>query len=104
MASSLRCGIEAEFLMIDPMNNHMRHESLIAFICVLLLPLWVWVTGLNSNHFWYVVLSFILGIGIGCGISGVRRGETRSRTLAKISLVILLLFAAGFTLFVATEG
>jgi hypothetical protein len=70
-------------------------EARIAVASVLLLPWWIWVTGLNPNAFWYVVLSVLLGCGIGCGLSGLRRGSESSRTASFISLGILIVTAAG---------
>jgi hypothetical protein len=75
-------------------------EARIAVACVLLLPWWIWVTGLNPNAFWYVVLSMILGCGIGCGLSGLRRGNESGRTASFISLGILIVAALGIVVLV----
>jgi hypothetical protein len=70
-------------------------EARIAVACVLQVPWWIWVTGLNPNAFWYVVLSVILGCGIGCGLSGVRRGGESSRAASFYSMGILIVAAVG---------
>jgi hypothetical protein len=71
-----------------------RWETTGALFCVGLLGWWVWVTGLNTQSFWQVVLAIILGAGIGFGMSGVRRGCAESRLIAGACLEIHLLVAA----------
>jgi hypothetical protein len=68
-----------------------RWETTVAVGCVLLLPWWVWVTGLNSNAFWEVVLSVAVGLGVGFGIAGLRRGSRSSRAVAGLCLAVQLL-------------
>jgi hypothetical protein len=70
-------------------------EARIAVASVLLVPWWIWVTGLNPDAFWYVVLSVILGCGIGSGLSGLRRGGESSRFASLISMGILIVTAVG---------
>lgn len=76
------------------MEARWRWEATAALSCVLLLPAWVLVTGLNSNAFWEVVLCGLLGFGIGFGLSGVRRGIQASRWVSAVCLVVLLVVAA----------
>ena len=79
-----------------PMSAAWWSETIGALVCVLLLPVWAWITGLNSHPFWATVLSVVLGFGIGFGISGVRRGGCASRCVAGVCLAILLSVAAAY--------
>jgi hypothetical protein len=78
------------------MDARWSWEAKAALYCVLLLPLWVWITDLNSNAFWELILCGVLGFGAGFGISGARRGSTTSRRVSAACLLILLVAAVGF--------
>lgn len=80
--------------VIAPAPNRIRWETKLSAGCLLLLAWWVWVTGGNAQTFWQVVLSLILGCGIGFGISGVRRGGAASRRAAGFCLSLHMMFAA----------
>lgn len=77
-----------------------RPEAIVAAMCVLLLLPWIWVTRLELQSFWLIVLSVIIGVGIGCGISGMRRGEWNSRLFSGMCTLILLVVGVGYTVLV----
>jgi hypothetical protein len=53
------------------MGGGWRPEAIGALVCVAMLPPWVCITGLNLEKFWLVVFSFIIGVGVGCGLAGM---------------------------------
>ena len=74
-----------------------RWETTVSLVCLLLLPGWMWVTdGSTPNGFWSVVLSVLLGVGIGTGISGARRGDGISTSVAAISVAFQVCVALLF--------
>jgi hypothetical protein len=85
------------------MEEGWRWEAKAALCCVLLLPAWMWVTGLNSDTFWEVVLCGLLGFGVGFGLSGARRGSRASRWVAAVCLAVLLVVAVGYVILVRTD-
>lgn len=68
-----------------------RWETSTSLACVLLLPWWACVTGLNTHPFWEILLAIILGVGIGFALSGIRRGSSMSRSAAQLCLGFHLL-------------
>jgi hypothetical protein len=78
------------------MTGGWRPEATVAVACVALLPPWVCVTGLNLQSFWLVVFSVIIGVGVGCGLAGVRSGSRLSRVVSGLCLILLLVAGAGF--------
>ena len=83
------------------MGGGWRSEATVAVGCVALLPWWVWVTGLNTDPFWLVVFAAIIGVGVGYGLSGVRRGGPFSRVASGLCLAILAVVGVGFTALMA---
>ncbi len=79
------------------MGGAWRPEATVAMVCVALLPWWVWVTGLNLHPFWLAVFAGFVGVGVGCGVSGVRRGGRASRVAAGLCLAVLAVVGFGFT-------
>jgi hypothetical protein len=65
-----------------------RWETTASVICLLLLPGWAWVTGGSLNGPTAVVLSLILGVGIGTGVSGARHGSGISIGVAVGSAIL----------------
>ena len=85
------------------MDGGWQPETTVALVCVALLPPWVCVTELNLHSFWVVVLSLVVGVGIGCGVAGVRRGGRASRRVAGACLAVLILFGAGYVALVRLD-
>jgi hypothetical protein len=56
----------------------------------------VFITGLNFDAFWLVVFCVIIGVGVGCGLAGVRRGSGVCRVMSGLCLAVLLLVGIGF--------
>ena len=78
-------------------------EAKAALGCVLLLPVWVCITGLNSNVFWEVMLCGLLGFGLGFGLAVARRGSRASRWASAICVAVLLVVAVGHVILVRTD-
>jgi hypothetical protein len=78
------------------MDGGWRTETTGALVCIAMLPPWVCITGLNLESFWLVVFSVIIGVGVGCGLAGLRHGSWTSRVISGLCLVVLLLVGIGF--------
>ena len=76
--------------------NGWRPQATIAIICIALLPLWCVVfyhLPYTDGAFQVIVVLTpfaIAAVGIGCAISGARRGSRASRTVSKICLFVLI--------------
>lgn len=79
-------------------------ETTVALVCVPLYPCWLWVTEGNSNGFWFAVAATVVGVGVGTGLSGVRRGTLLSRGVAGLCLLAHLSAAAALILISVTAG
>ncbi len=86
------------------MNSNGRRETVVALVCAVVLPWWVWVTGLSLHEFWLAVLSVVLGVGIVSGVGGMRRGGLVTRVVAAGCVVILTVVAGGFVILVRNEA
>ena len=75
------------------MSEGWRWEGVVSLTCAALLPAWMYFATMHLQTDYLVVLSIVLGLGMGCGIAGVRRGRLANRLISTASLVLLLIAA-----------
>jgi hypothetical protein len=78
------------------MSEGWRWESVVSLACVAFLPAWLYGTATDLQPIWLIVMGGVLGLGIGCGIAGMRRGRLASRLIALACLTLLAIVAVGF--------
>ena len=71
-------------------QNGWRWEPVIALLCVVFLPAWVYGTAQNLTAPKLLVLGSVAGSGLGFSAFGLRRGRLGSRILAGACLTALL--------------